>query len=96
MRDIYVCVIFLRVKIYWMFFYWSHFFDVNFSYCEVFMCQVLGVTLTNIFIHNMKKLVDFSVDFLFLPMRRGRHWAMPPPIYTSLITFMAYYIQTSY
>ena len=42
MRDIYVCVIFLRVKIYWMFFYWSHFFDVHFSYCEVFMCQVLG------------------------------------------------------
>ena len=45
MRDIYVCVIFLRVKIYWMFLYWSHFFDVHFSYCEVFMCQVLGVTL---------------------------------------------------
>ena len=45
MRDIYVCVIFLRVKIYWMFFYWSHFFDVHFSYCEVFMCQVLvGLT----------------------------------------------------
>ena len=44
MRDIYVCVIFLRVKIYWMFFYSSHFFDVHFSYCEVFMCQVLGVT----------------------------------------------------
>ena len=42
MRDIYVCVIFLRVKIYWMFFYWSDFFDVHFSYCEVFMCQVLG------------------------------------------------------
>ena len=42
MRDIYVCVIFLRVKIYWIFFYWSHFFDVHFSYCEVFMCQVLG------------------------------------------------------
>ena len=42
MRDIYVCVIFLRVKIYWMFFYWSQFFDVHFSYCEVFMCQVLG------------------------------------------------------
>ena len=42
MRDIYVCVIFLRVKIYWMFFYWSNFFDVHFSYCEVFMCQVLG------------------------------------------------------
>ena len=39
MRDIYVCVIFLRVKIYWMFYYWSHFFDVHFSYCEVFMCQ---------------------------------------------------------
>ena len=44
MRDIYVCVIFLRVKIYWMFFYWSRFFDVHFSYCEVFMCQVLDVT----------------------------------------------------
>jgi len=44
MRDIYVCVIFLRVKIYWMFFYWSHFFDVHFSYCEVFMCQVFPDT----------------------------------------------------
>ena len=42
MRDIYVCAIFLRVKIYWMFFYWSHFLDFHFSYCEVFMCQVLG------------------------------------------------------
>ena len=42
MRDIYVCVIFLRVKIYWMFFYWSHFYDVHFSYSEVCMCQVLG------------------------------------------------------
>ena len=42
MRDIYVCDIFLHVKIYLMFFYWSHFFDVHFSYCEVFMCQVLG------------------------------------------------------
>ena len=44
MRDIYVCVIFLRVKIYLMFFYWSHFFDVHFSYCEVFMCQVFPDT----------------------------------------------------
>ena len=44
MRDIYVCVIFLRVKIFWMFFYWSHFFDVHFSYCEVFMCQVFPDT----------------------------------------------------
>ena len=44
MRDIYVCVIFLRVKIDWMFFYWSHFFDVHFSYCEVFMCQVFPDT----------------------------------------------------
>jgi len=46
MRDIYVCVIFLRVKIYWMFFYWSHFFDIHFSYCEVFMCQVFPDTFT--------------------------------------------------
>ena len=44
MRDIYVCVIFLRVKIYWLFFYWSQFFNVHFSYCEVFMCQVFHVT----------------------------------------------------
>ena len=44
MRDIYVCVIFLRVKIYWMFFYWSLFFDVHFSYCEVFMCPVFPDT----------------------------------------------------
>ena len=51
MRDIYVCVIFLRVKIYWMFFYWSHFFYVHFSYCEVFMCQVLGVTKKVRFLH---------------------------------------------
>ena len=42
MRDIYVCDIFLHVKIYLMYFYWSHFFDVHFSYREVFMCQVLG------------------------------------------------------
>jgi len=47
MRDIYVCVIFLRVKIYWMFFYWSHFFDVHFSYCVVFMCQVFPDTIQN-------------------------------------------------
>ena len=45
MRDIYVCVIFLRVKIYWMFFYWSYFFNVHFSHCEVFMRQVFHVTL---------------------------------------------------
>jgi len=37
MGDIYVCVIFLFDV-----FYWSPFFDVHFSYCEVFMCQVLG------------------------------------------------------
>ena len=48
MRDIYVCVIFLRVKIYWMFFYWSHFFDVHFPYCEVFMCQVFPDTIVEI------------------------------------------------
>ena len=50
MRDIYVCVIFLRVKIYRMFFYWSHFFDVHFSYCEVFMGQVLGGLHFQVFI----------------------------------------------
>ena len=62
MRDIYVCVIFLRVKIYWMFFYQSHFFDVHFSYCEVFMCQVLGGLLKTI-VKQAKKLQTLSLSF---------------------------------
>ena len=58
MRDIYVCVIFLRV---------SHFFDVHFSYCEAFMCQVLGGlktyshnparNLTTAFIHSTVTMI---------------------------------------
>ena len=79
MRDIYVCVIFLRVNIYWMFFYWSHFFDVHFSYCEVFMCQVLGglkctYTQRNLFestrnqiVFNMHRLIWSQTDFRLVP-----------------------------
>ena len=61
MRDIYVCVIFLRVKIYWMFFYWSHFFDVHFSYCEVFMCQVFPDTV------NFSKDIEIDSEKGLIP-----------------------------
>ena len=56
MRDIYVCVIFLRVKIYWMFFYWIHFFDVHFLYCEVFMRQVFPDTQSEYTLFQIMKI----------------------------------------
>ena len=48
-----------------MFFYWSHFFDVHFSYCEVFMCQVLGglIFISFIFIGTVEKWQRTAVEF---------------------------------
>ena len=56
MGDIYVGVIFLFDV-----FYWSPFFDVHFSYCEVFMCQVLGVTQKQCYI-DFKKHIGTSIS----------------------------------